>query len=151
MPLFHGGRRKISIEERGFDYISIKLDVLWEISLWLCLAWAIPRKSSTYVFNLKKLRMELNSESFRYRNLLDKGILKQRAILITLIELFISTTLSKLCHLIYIYYFSRYPMFTYEMLSIKLFYSYWDKQDLIWKSFKLECLWIIKATVTIRS
>lgn len=151
MPLFHGGRRNISIEERGFDYIFIKLDVLWEIPLWLYLGWVILRKSSTYVFNLKKLWIELNSESFRYRNPLDKGSLKQRAILITLIELFISTTLSKLYHLIYIYYFSRYPMFTYEMLSIKLFYSYWDKQDLIWKSFKLECLWIIKATVTIRS
>lgn len=145
MPLFHGGRRKISIEERGFDYIFIKLDVLWEIPLWLYLGWVILRKSSTYVFNLKKLWIELNSESFRYRNPLDKGIL------ITLIKLFISTTLSKLYHLIYIYYFSRYPVFTYEMLSIKLFYSYWDKQDLIWKSFKLQCLWIIKATVTIRS
>lgn len=145
MPLFHGGRRKISIEERGFDYIFIKLDVLWEIPLWLYIGWVILRKSSTYVFNLKKLWIELNSESFRYRNPLDKGIL------ITLIELFISTTLSNLYHLIYIYYFSRYPVFTYEMLSIKLFYSYWDKQDLIWKSFKLQCLWIIKATVTIRS
>lgn len=28
MLLFHGGRRKISMEERGFDYIFIKLDVL---------------------------------------------------------------------------------------------------------------------------
>lgn len=84
----------------------------------------ILRKSSTYVFNLKKLWIELNSESFWNRNPLDKGILKQRDILSTLIELFISTTLSKLYHLIYIYYFSRYPMFTYEMLSIKLFYSY---------------------------